>query len=753
MNRNNDLNVTSDIARLNQEMHRNEETGEGNSHRTANDDAEYKNEEENNNGDSDTGKDHDVMFPKRKNRQCRDQNWKTNGPARNRGFGEWMVMDGIDFDNNSHQQKNSTFGNSENSNGVNHAIGEDTKAATSLDTTPSTALQNHDLQSPLSLSRVNNKLTSFAEEEVVGMVAAPKYKKGQLILYKSHCQGRSAEEEACILDVHADDLLEPYYTIRLVNNGKEKQTDNDHIILRSDDDVDNNGIDPQELMHTIYEKDEPQPHQQKQPHEQQKSDAKNYHQQHDDEFLSKVESHLDSSQQKYGSRDSYNIQLVPKIKSPATYSLSNRDHTSIYKNISTDLNKPVEQIDSSGNPSMAQSSYINFQNKLPSHSPANDGDANNSTRHNDSWILQKVMHRYNSWKHRIENVRDKLQHRNVENGAIVTPENESDGLSDNSILFSSFTNTTSAHTSETRRGKRERAINMSHSPSVATNNDIPGRSNRIDLQFCRSHLSPLEEWSKKNEFYEEEKEAIEKMGVLPRVHINSGIDNGDLSTLIVPGHAKQRSQHDHGEKCDNGSTTSTRKRTFSQYSNDEACIDEPSRKRARKIVDCKSKRAGGHVICKSKQTTKNKIHRHRFRRQPINSKNQIPRYRPFRRLMSSRSPISSRRSFQFEMPLLESRTTEISYQQLKSLSIASHVLRDCQNKLIGGGNKHYTVPTARTFDEEAALLCDVNTISSFPCRARENPLFVQKKMKNSKISEILLRAIIFPTFSLLLFCC
>lgn len=51
-----------------------------------------------------------------------------------------------------------------------------------------------------------------------GTKLVPKYEKGKIVAYKS-AQGIV---EGLILDVHLDDLLEPYYTIKLVD-GKEKQ--------------------------------------------------------------------------------------------------------------------------------------------------------------------------------------------------------------------------------------------------------------------------------------------------------------------------------------------------------------------------------------------------------------------------------------------------------------------------------------------------------------------------------------------------
>eukprot|EP00804_Cyclotella_cryptica_P015217 CCRYP_000749-RA/>CCRYP_000749-RA protein AED:0.02 eAED:0.02 QI:387/1/1/1/1/1/3/1737/1030 len=59
------------------------------------------------------------------------------------------------------------------------------------------------------------------------MIELTKHEKGSKVLYKSR---GSLLEEASILAVHVDDALEPFYTIRLHKDGREKQTDNAHII-------------------------------------------------------------------------------------------------------------------------------------------------------------------------------------------------------------------------------------------------------------------------------------------------------------------------------------------------------------------------------------------------------------------------------------------------------------------------------------------------------------------------------------------
>ena len=56
----------------------------------------------------------------------------------------------------------------------------------------------------------------------------PMYKAGMEVKYK----GRDDTViSARIIDVHLDDLLEPYYTLKLEDE-REKQTDNDHIVTK-----------------------------------------------------------------------------------------------------------------------------------------------------------------------------------------------------------------------------------------------------------------------------------------------------------------------------------------------------------------------------------------------------------------------------------------------------------------------------------------------------------------------------------------
>ena len=57
------------------------------------------------------------------------------------------------------------------------------------------------------------------------------FTKGQTVFYTS---SEGVAEEALILEVHVDDLLVPYYTIRLLNGDREKQTDGARISTLSD---------------------------------------------------------------------------------------------------------------------------------------------------------------------------------------------------------------------------------------------------------------------------------------------------------------------------------------------------------------------------------------------------------------------------------------------------------------------------------------------------------------------------------------
>ena len=72
-----------------------------------------------------------------------------------------------------------------------------------------------------------------AKTEGGGWKAVPMYEAGMVVDYTN-----SGSTQTCaILSAHLDDLMEPYYTVRL-EDGREKQTDNAHISLRrSEEDV------------------------------------------------------------------------------------------------------------------------------------------------------------------------------------------------------------------------------------------------------------------------------------------------------------------------------------------------------------------------------------------------------------------------------------------------------------------------------------------------------------------------------------
>ena len=59
----------------------------------------------------------------------------------------------------------------------------------------------------------------------------PMYPKGTEVYYRSSdVPGEPDLLKATIVEAHQDDLLEPYYTIK-TKDGREKQTDNSHLIL------------------------------------------------------------------------------------------------------------------------------------------------------------------------------------------------------------------------------------------------------------------------------------------------------------------------------------------------------------------------------------------------------------------------------------------------------------------------------------------------------------------------------------------
>lgn len=95
----------------------------------------------------------------------------------------------------------------------------------------STNTRNNDRSQPLLPPSTNSSLVSSSGRgrgrTTSGSVSGPLHQKGMNVFYQS---SGSTVTPAHILDVHLDDELKPYYTIRL-EDGREKQTDNDHILL------------------------------------------------------------------------------------------------------------------------------------------------------------------------------------------------------------------------------------------------------------------------------------------------------------------------------------------------------------------------------------------------------------------------------------------------------------------------------------------------------------------------------------------
>lgn len=92
---------------------------------------------------------------------------------------------------------------------------------------------------PFSPSETNEKQTPPQNAPTVRMVQAktedgkfktvPKYEVGMTLNYKN----AAGVQECTILSVYLDDLLEPFYDVQL-KDGHEKQTDNAHLMLKSD---------------------------------------------------------------------------------------------------------------------------------------------------------------------------------------------------------------------------------------------------------------------------------------------------------------------------------------------------------------------------------------------------------------------------------------------------------------------------------------------------------------------------------------
>jgi len=76
-----------------------------------------------------------------------------------------------------------------------------------------------------------------ANTEDGGTKIVPRYEAGMAVYYK----GPNGIMEAQILESHLDDLLDPYYTVRL-EDGREKQTDNAHITLTKEEVVEEQAL-------------------------------------------------------------------------------------------------------------------------------------------------------------------------------------------------------------------------------------------------------------------------------------------------------------------------------------------------------------------------------------------------------------------------------------------------------------------------------------------------------------------------------
>ena len=86
--------------------------------------------------------------------------------------------------------------------------------------TPPFLQMNTDVNASLPVPQVQCKT------EDGGTITVPMYKVGMDVYYKRNDNVESAK----ILEVHLDDFLEPYYTIKL-EDGREKQTDNAHLTV------------------------------------------------------------------------------------------------------------------------------------------------------------------------------------------------------------------------------------------------------------------------------------------------------------------------------------------------------------------------------------------------------------------------------------------------------------------------------------------------------------------------------------------
>lgn len=153
-----------------------------------------------------------------KRRKCRKLDWKF-GPAKNRGFGEWIIADSnLQRDHNPKK------------------IIHDDSTSYERDSI------QHDQNTTTETDQSHLKPEALDTGNIVSKSISQKYRKGQSVFYKrkrnteSHETGENDAllEEATIVGVHFDDVLEPYYTIRMTENGREKQTDDAHLFEKDD---------------------------------------------------------------------------------------------------------------------------------------------------------------------------------------------------------------------------------------------------------------------------------------------------------------------------------------------------------------------------------------------------------------------------------------------------------------------------------------------------------------------------------------
>ncbi|KAL7469808.1 hypothetical protein ACHAXS_010056 [Conticribra weissflogii] len=162
-----------------------------------------------------------------KRRKCRKLDWKF-GPAKNRGFGEWIIAESNRKRDRDHEKIVIDDSTSDEHNSFRHD-------RNTFVITPETD------KTPL-------KPETVAIDGVESKSTHQKYRTGQSVFYKrkqnpeSHDTGDNEAflEEATIVGVHFDDSLEPYYTIRMTDDGREKQTDDAHL-SETDDNLDTDG--------------------------------------------------------------------------------------------------------------------------------------------------------------------------------------------------------------------------------------------------------------------------------------------------------------------------------------------------------------------------------------------------------------------------------------------------------------------------------------------------------------------------------